>query len=425
MIDPRMVRENIAAIEENLKRRNTSINMQVLKDIEVKRIAVLREVETLRATKNENSKKVGELMKAGDKAAAEKIKAEMKAVNETLGAKETELTALGETTERELMLLPNMLLPEVPFGKDENDNVEIKRWGEIRKFDFTPKDHVDIGTALDILDLERAAKIASARFSILKGAGAKLERSLINFMLDLHTKEHGYTEYMPPLMVNRESMTGTGQLPKFEEDLFRTTNDPPYYLIPTAEVPLTNIPRDEIIPEADLPMYLTAYTPCFRAEAGAYGKDTRGIIRQHQFDKVELVKIVAPEKSTEEHEKLLANAEKVLQLLKLPYRVIVLSSADTGFASAKTYDIEVWLPSQNKYREISSCSTFTDFQARRAKIRMKRGGKTEFVHTINGSGLAIGRTWLAILENYQNADGSVTIPEVLVPYMGTDRIVRT
>ncbi|MEK6793195.1 MAG: serine--tRNA ligase [Spirochaetota bacterium] len=422
MIDVRLLRENIGIIEGNLKRRRSTVDLTPLVRLEEKRRTVLKAVEALRAVRNENSKKVGTLVKTGDTAGAERIKIEMRTVNADLETKEKELETLAADTERELMLLPNILLDDVPDGADDTAGREIKRVGTPRVFDFPIKDHVDIGTALGILDLERAAKIASARFSILKGMGAKLERSLMNFMLDVHTKEHGYTEYMPPLMVNRDSMTGTGQLPKFEEDLFRTTNDPPYYLIPTAEVPLTNIPRDEILSEADLPMYLTAYTPCFRAEAGAYGKDTRGIIRQHQFDKVELVKIVVPEKSPEEHEKLLADAEDILKRLDLPYRVVTLSSGDTGFASAKTYDIEVWLPSQNKYREISSCSTCTDFQARRAHIRFKRGGKTEIAHTMNGSGLAIGRTWIAIIENYQNADGSVTIPDVLRPSMGADRI---
>lgn len=421
MIDVRLLRENIGIIEANLKRRRSSVDLTPLAQLEEKRRAVLKTVESLRALRNENSKKVGALMKTGDTAGADRIKAEMKTVNADLETHEKELEALAEDTNRELMLLPNILHDDVPEG-DEAMAKELKRVGTPRAFDFPVKDHVDIGAALGILDLERAAKIASARFALFRGMGARLERAIMNFMLDVHTKEHGYTEYMPPLMVNRDSMTGTGQLPKFEEDLFRTTNDPPYYLIPTAEVPLTNIPKDEILTEADLPMYMTAYTPCFRAEAGAYGKDTRGIIRQHQFDKVELVKIVAPEKSPEEHEKLLADAEDILKRLNLPYRVVTLASADTGFASAKTYDIEVWLPSQNKYREISSCSSFTDFQARRARIRVKRGGKTEFVHTINGSGLAIGRTWVAIIENYQNADGSVTIPEALRPYVGADRI---
>jgi seryl-tRNA synthetase len=315
----------------------------------------------------------------------------------------------------------------VPSGKDETANTEARRWGTPRDFPaegFAPKDHVDIATALGILDLERATKITGARFNVLSGLGAKLERALINFMLDLHTSEHGYREVLPPLMVNEATLFGTGQLPKFEEDLFKVRFERDYYLIPTAEVPLTNLHRDEILSEGDLPLSYTAYTPCFRSEAGSYGRDTRGLIRQHQFDKVELVKITKPEESFDALEKLTSDAEKVLQRLGLPYRVVTLSTGDMGFSAAKTYDIEVWLPSQDTYREISSCSNCTDFQARRAQIRFKRDGKnkTELVHTLNGSGLAVGRTWLAILENYQQADGSVKVPEALVPYLGVTEI---
>jgi len=312
----------------------------------------------------------------------------------------------------------------VPVGTDETANTEVRRWGDAPQFDFEPQDHVDIGTRLDILDLERAAKIASARFAILKGAGAKLERALINFMLDVHTNEHGYEETLPPFIVNKDSLFGTAQLPKFESDLFKLEDERGLYLIPTAEVPVTNIYREEILDEAQLPLKFVAYTPCFRSEAGSYGRDTRGVIRQHQFDKVELVKLARPEDSYAELEALTRDAETILQKLGLHYRVVTLSTGDLGFASAKTYDIEVWLPSQNTFREISSCSNFESFQARRAQIRFRRqsGGKPEFVHTLNGSGLAIGRTWLALLENYQQRDGSVLIPQVLRPYMGIDRI---
>jgi seryl-tRNA synthetase len=313
----------------------------------------------------------------------------------------------------------------VPVGTDESANVEIRRWGVKPEFDFEPKDHVDLGTALGILDLERATKITGARFAILNGAGARLERALINFMLELHTREHGYRETLPPFIVNRDSLFGTGQLPKFAEDLFRLDDERGFYLVPTAEVPVTNYYRDEILDAAQLPLKLVAYTPCFRSEAGSYGKDTRGVIRQHQFEKVEVVKYSLPENSYDELESLTRDAEKVLQLLGLHYRTVVLATGDLGFSNAKTYDIEVWLPSQNAFREISSCSNYEAFQARRANIRFRRAGgsKPEFVHTLNGSGLAVGRTWLAVLENYQQADGSIVIPEVLRPYMnGVERI---
>lgn len=421
MIDIRLVRENIGVVEENNKKRCKEIDLSAIVSLEEKRLNLLREVESLRAVRNEKSKAIGSLMKEGKKDEAENIKNEMKSVGEELSQKEAMLKEIQSETEKEILGIPNILASDVPAGKSEDDNKEIKRVGEIPSFNFEVKDHVDIGESLDILDLSRATKIAGARFSLLKGKGATLERAIINFMLNLHTKK-GYTEVFPPLMVNATSMTGTGQLPKFEEDLFKICGETPYYLIPTAEVPVTNIYQDEVLTEKDLPAYFTAYTPCFRAEAGAYGKDTRGIIRQHQFNKVELVKFCLPENSEEEHENLLADAEEVLKLLELPYRVVTLCGGDTGFSASKTYDIEVWLPSQNKYREISSCSNFTDFQARRAKIRVKRGGKTEFVHTLNGSGLAVGRTWLAILENYQQEDGSVIIPEALREYTGFDKI---
>ncbi|HNQ15223.1 MAG TPA: serine--tRNA ligase, partial [Pyrinomonadaceae bacterium] len=316
--------------------------------------------------------------------------------------------------------LPNIPAADVPVGEDEAANVEVRRWGTTREFDFEVSDHVDIGERLGILDLERAVKITGSRFAILNGAGARLERALVNFMLEVHTREHGYTETLPPFMVNRKSLFGTNQLPKFEEDLFHIKDERGFALIPTAEVPVTNYYSDEILEAKDLPKYFTAYTPCFRSEAGSYGRDTRGLIRQHQFEKVELVKLTMPENSEEEHEKLTANAERILQLLGLPYRTVVLSTGDMGFGSRKTYDIEVWLPSQNTFREISSCSNCGDFQARRMNLRFRRAGgsKPEFVHTLNGSGLAVGRTWIAVIENYQQADGSVVIPEVLQPYIG-------
>jgi seryl-tRNA synthetase len=334
-----------------------------------------------------------------------------------------------------LSSIPNLCRDEVPVGRDEHHNVEVKRWGTIPEFKFSPKPHWELGANLGILDLERAAKISGARFAVYWGDGAKLERALISFMLDRHTREHGYTEVLPPFMVNSKSLFGTGQLPKFAEDLFRCNDagafepgqyrDNDHWLIPTAEVPVTNLFRDEILDEARLPIALTAYTPCFRAEAGAAGRDTRGIIRQHQFQKVELVKFTRPEESDAQHENLTRNAEAILEALGLPYRRMLLCTGDTGFSAAKTYDLEVWLPGQGLYREISSCSNFEAFQARRANIRYKpKGGKTAFVHTLNGSGLAVGRTWLAILENYQQADGAVRIPEALVPYMGGQEIIR-
>ncbi|TXJ35656.1 serine--tRNA ligase [Brachyspira pilosicoli] len=424
MIDVKLIRENIELVEENLKKRRSKVSLDKLKALEHERLDFLKEVEQDRAKKNESSKKVGEYMKAGKKEEAEKIKEEMKTFTESLNKKEEKLAELEEAVNNEILYLPNMLSEDVPDGDDEKANKEIIRWGEPRKFDFEVKDHVDIALGLDILDIERAVRMARTRFSLMKGKGAALERALINFMLKKHTSEHGYTEYVPPMLVNGRTMTGTGQLPKFEEDLFKTTDDPALYLIPTAEVPLTNIYREEIIPENMLPLYCTAYTPCFRSEAGSYGKDMRGLIRQHQFDKVELVKICAADKSKEEHEKMLKDAESILQALELPYRVVVLSSGDIGNAAYKTFDIEVWLPSQNMYREISSVSNCWDYQARRMQMRTRRNGKTELVHTLNGSGIAVGRTWIAILENYQQADGSVIIPDVLRPFTGFDKIEK-
>lgn len=424
MIDVKLIRENIELVEENLRKRRSKVSLDKLKALEHERLDLLKEVEQDRAKKNESSKKVGECMKVGKKEEAEKIKEEMKTFTESLNKKEEKLAELEEAVNNEILYLPNMLSEDVPDGDDEKANKEIIRWGESRKFDFEVKDHVDIAVELDILDIERAVRMARTRFSLMKGKGAALERALINFMLKKHTSEHGYTEYVPPMLVNGRTMTGTGQLPKFEEDLFKTTDDPALYLIPTAEVPLTNIYREEIIPENMLPLYCTAYTPCFRSEAGSYGKDMRGLIRQHQFDKVELVKICAADKSKEEHEKMLKDAESILQALELPYRVVVLSSGDIGNAAYKTFDIEVWLPSQNMYREISSVSNCWDYQARRMQMRTRRNGKTELVHTLNGSGIAVGRTWIAILENYQQADGSVIIPDALRPFTGFDKIEK-
>ena len=393
--------------------------------------------EQLKARRNELSQQVGTLKREGKDATA--VMDETRALKEKLDELDHSATALDEQMRLALASIPNLTRDEVPVGKSEEDNVTVKTWGEKPHFDFTPKPHWELGEQLGILDLERAAKLSGARFAVYMGAGARLERALIGFMLDMHTQKHGYTEVLPPFMVNSKSLFGTGSLPKFAEDLFRCSDadaeaaargeykDNDHWLIPTAEVPVTNLYRDEILDEARLPISLTAYTPCFRAEAGAAGKDTRGIIRQHQFQKVELVKFTRPEDSDTEHEKLTRNAEEILEALKLPYRRMLLSTADTGFSSAKTFDLEVWLPGQQLYREISSCSNFEAFQARRANIRFKPAakGKTEFVHTINGSGLAVGRTWLAILENYQQSDGSVIIPEALRPYMsGLERITK-
>ena len=424
MIDVKLIRENIELVEENLRKRRSKVSLDKLKSLEHERLNLLKEVEQDRAKKNEASKKIGEYMKSGNKEEAEKIKEDMKNFTESLNKKEEKLDELEESVNNEILYLPNMLSEDVPEGDDEHANKEIIRWGEPRKFDFEVKDHVDVALGLDILDIERAVRMSRTRFSLMKGKGAALERALINFMLKKHTSEHGYTEYVPPMLVNGRTMTGTGQLPKFEEDLFKTTDDPALYLIPTAEVPLTNIYREEIIPENMLPIYATAYTPCFRSEAGSYGRDMRGLIRQHQFDKVELVKVCAADKSKEEHEKMLKDAESILQALELPYRVVVLSSGDIGNAAYKTFDIEVWLPSQNTYREISSVSNCWDYQARRMQMRTRRNGKTELVHTLNGSGIAVGRTWIAILENYQQADGSVIIPEALRPFTGFDKIEK-
>jgi seryl-tRNA synthetase len=420
MLDARFVREHIDVVKKSLVDRNYSISFDEFLKVEDERRSLLRQSEELRNKRNVVSEEIGRLRATKQEAAS--LIQEMKTVSEKIKEFDERIKILEGNADEFLLNVPNIPDGSVPVGKDETGNVEIRKWGEPRKFDFEPLNHWDIGALLDIIDFERASKIAGARFSLTKGLGAKLERSLMNFMLNLNTSK-GYKEVFPPIIVNRESMTGTGQLPKFAAELF-TICDPEFYLIPTAEVPVTNIHRNEILSEKELPIYYTAYTPCFRREAGSYGKDVRGLIRQHQFNKVELVKFVKPENSFDELEALTRDAEEILQKLGLPYRVVALCTGDLGFSAAKTYDLEVWLPGQQRYREISSCSNFTDFQARRADIRFKREGKkgTEFVHTLNGSGLAIGRTMVALLENYQQKDGSVVVPEVLKEYMGVEVI---
>jgi seryl-tRNA synthetase len=420
MLDTKFVREHVDAVKESLEHRNSSLSLDKFLELEERRRSLLREAEELRNKRNVTSEEIGRL-RTRKQDASELIK-DMKLVSDRIKEMDEEIKTLEEKINEFLLNVPNIPHESVPVGKDETGNVEIRKWGEPREFDFEPLNHWDIGAMLDIIDFERASKIAGARFSLTKGAGAKLERSLMNFMLDLNTSK-GYQEVLPPIIVNKESMTGTGQLPKFASELFIIT-DPEFYLIPTAEVPVTNIHRNEILDEKDLPICYTAYTPCFRREAGSYGKDVRGLIRQHQFNKVELVKFVKPEDSPDEHETLTKAAEDILQKLEIPYRVVVLCTGDLGFSASKTYDLEVWLPGQQRYREISSCSNFADFQARRANIRFRREGKkgTEFVHTLNGSGLAIGRTLVAILENFQQKDGSVVVPKALIPYMNMEVI---
>ncbi|HMA84838.1 MAG TPA: serine--tRNA ligase [Desulfosalsimonadaceae bacterium] len=417
MLEIKYVRQNLSAVSEALQKRGDAADLDTFKKADERRREILSEMEALRHRKNVVSDEIATKKKNGED--AEGQVAEMREVSGQIKKMEQELTECEDTLNEILIRIPNVPDASVPVGADDTQNRLVREEGERPEFDFDPKAHWDIGEALHILDFERAAKITGSRFPLYFGAGARLERALISFMLDLHITENGYTEVLPPFIVNRRSMTGTGQLPKFEMDLFKLA-DWDYYLIPTAEVPVTNIYQDEIIDEENLPICYTAYTPCFRSEAGSHGKDTRGLIRQHQFNKVELVKFVTPENSYDELEKLLADAEKVLKRLGLPYRVVILCTGDLGFSSAKTYDIEVWMPAQEKYREISSCSNFEGFQARRAGIRMRRKGKkgTEPVHTLNGSGLAVGRTVAAILENFQQSDGSVIIPEALSPYMG-------
>jgi len=417
MLDLKFVRENMDLVGDALRRRRTAATLSGFGDLDRMRRETLAAVEKLRAERNEASEEIGRLRRENRDASA--LMERMKGVSAAIRERESGLPGIERRMEEMLLSLPNIPDPSVPEGEGEEDNPVVRTWGDPPAFPFPVRDHVDIGTGLDILDFDRAAKIAGARFCLMKGAGALLERALINFMLDIHTREHGYTEVLPPFLANSASFFGTGQLPKFEEDLFRVAGTD-YYLVPTAEVPVTNIVRDEILPADSLPRKMTAYTPCFRAEAGSHGKDVRGMIRQHQFNKVELVKVCRPEESVAELESLTVDAEEILRRLVLPYRVVTLCTAELGFSAAKTYDIEVWLPSQGRYREISSCSNFTDFQARRAKIRFRDGatGKTRLAHTLNGSGLAVGRTVVAILENFQRENGSVLLPEVLRPYMG-------
>ena len=416
MLDIRRIRQNPEEVKNLLARRHGDFPIDQVLELDEERRKTLNQVEQMKARQNAVSKEIPRLKKEGKD---DRVLKEMKELSTQIGDLDAKVKELDEKIKGLLLEIPNTPNKDVVEGKSDEDNVEIRRHGEPRKFDFEPKAHWDLGPDLDILDFERASKITGARFTMFKGLGAKLERAIITFMLDLHTSEHGYTEMLTPFMANRASMTGTGQLPKFEEDMFHLPGKD-YFLIPTAEVTLTNIHRDEILEEKDLPLLYTGYTPCFRQEAGSAGRDTRGLIRNHQFDKVELVKLTRPEDSYDALESLTANAEEVLKRLNIPYRVVMLSTGDLGFSSAKTYDIEVWMPSYNRYVEISSCSNFEDFQSRRANLRYRRedNGKVEYVHTLNGSGLAVGRTFAAILENCQNEDGSITIPEALRPYMG-------
>ena len=427
MLDLSFVRENLSRVEEMLRQRGAdpAVVLRDFRDVDTQRRKAITEAETMKARRNKASEAINTLKKSGQDATA--AIAETKDLREQIQAREKTTSDLDGRLRDILAGIPNMPDASVPIGHSADQNVEVRRWGAPPTFDFAPKPHWELGEQLGVLDLERAVKLTGARFAVYWDLGAKLERALANFMLDLHTREHGYTEVLPPYLVNSESMYGTGQLPKFAADLFRVPHgEKDLWLIPTAEVPVTNLYRDEVLDAARLPISLTAYTPCFRSEAGSYGKDVRGIIRQHQFQKVELVKFTRPENSYEEHEKLTRNAETILQKLGLHYRVVTLCTGDMGPSSAKTYDIEVWLPGQQLFREISSCSNFEAYQARRANIRYRPEGKnkTEFVHTLNGSGLAVGRTWVAIVENYQQADGSVVIPEVLRPYIGAERITK-
>ncbi len=424
MLDSKYVEENLEKVAAKMKERGAPFDSGRFKALDQERRKIIKEVEELEHERNVGSKRVGELKREGEHGDADKLQAELKVLSDKIKELGSERSRADDELRDFLLGVPNIPHESVPVGRSSADNVEIRRWGEPKVFGFEPRDHVELGRSLDIIDLDRAAKITGARFALYKGLGARLERALINFMLDVHTKEHGYREVLPPFMANSASFIGTGNLPKFAEDLFKVEGTD-YYLVPTAEVPVTNIHRDEILNGDELPIKYAAYTPCFRSEAGSYGKDVRGIIRQHQFNKVELVKFAEPGSSYEELESLTGNATRILELLGLPYRVVVLCTGDTGFSSAKTYDIEVWVPSEKTYREISSCSNFEDFQARRASIRYRPsgGGKPRLVHTLNGSGLAVGRTVIAILENFQEPDGTVTVPRELVPYMGgVDRI---
>lgn len=421
MLDMKFVRENPELVMDAMRKRNANVNLDEFLELEKKRRELTLQVEALKSQRNAASQEIGKMKKAGENADAQM--AEVRALGDKIAEDDKELKDIEARLKEILMTIPNMPAADTPVGSSDADNPVVRTWREPAKFAFEPQAHWDIGEKLNILDVERAGKVSGARFTFYRGLGSRLERSVINFFLDIHTGENGYTEFFPPFIVNKDSMQGTGQLPKFAEDMFKLEGLD-YYLIPTAEVPITNLHRDEILSGDDLPLYYTAYSACFRAEAGSAGRDTRGLIRQHQFNKVELVKFTKPEDSWDELEKLTANAEKVLQLLELPYRVVRLCTGDIGFSSAATYDLEVWLPAANCYREISSCSNFLDFQARRANIRFRRDTKSkpEFVHTLNGSGVAVGRTVAAILENYQQADGSVIVPKVLRPYMACDVI---
>ena len=417
MLDIKYILSHTEEYGAMLKARHHDFDLSVLSGLDERRRKIIGETEDLKAKRNEGSKRIGQA-KNNPGLDVEALKADIKAMGDKIKALDAELAQVEEELHTYLMTLPNTLSPTTPIGNDENDNPVVRTWGEPRKFTFEPKPHWDVAEALGIMDFEKGVMLAQSRFTVLQGLGARMERALVNFMLDLHTKQHGYLEVEPPFMVNHNILEGTGQLPKFAEDLYRLQNDD-LWLIPTAEVPLTNLNRESILEEKDLPKYYTAYTPCFRREAGSAGRDVRGLMRQHQFDKVEMVKICTPETSYDELEKLTSNAEDVLKILELPYHVVNLCSGDIGFGSCKTYDLEVWLPSQNKYREISSCSNCEDFQARRMNLRYRPsdGGRPRFAHTLNGSGIAVGRTLIAIIENYQNEDGSITVPKALVPYM--------
>ncbi len=421
MHDLSFFRANLDSIAQRLATRGFQLDVEQFRALDIERRAALTDAEQLKAQKNAKSAEVGRLRKDGQDTAA--LQEDVRQIGDRIAVLDEKAKAVDEAFRGLLAGVPNIPHESVPVGKSADDNVEVRRWGQPRQFDFPPKAHWDLGADLKILDLERATKITGARFAVYWGIGARLERALINFFLDVHTREHGYTEVLPPFLINSASLFGTGQLPKFKEDLFKIENTD-FWLAPTAEVPVTNLFRDETLNADDLPISLCAYTPCFRSEAGSYGRDVRGIIRQHQFQKVELVKFTRPEQSWEEHEKLTADAEDILKRLGLPFRTVVLSTGDLGAASAKTYDLEVWLPGQNGYKEISSCSNYEAYQARRASIRAKSGkGKADYVHTLNGSGLAVGRTWVAIVENYQQSDGSVIVPEVLRPYVGAERLL--
>jgi len=423
MLDPQLLRTDPEAVAKALLPRGYELDVAAWRELEARRKDLQVRVQELQNRKNLSAKSIGQAKARGED--IQPLLDEVKHLGEELSRGEEEFNEVMSRQQDWLMNMPNLALPGVPAGKDENDNVEIRRWGEPTQFDFDPRDHVDLGALNGLLDAESAAKLAGARFTVLRAGLSRLHRALAQFMLDTHTREHGYTELYLPYLVNPEAMTGTGQLPKFGEDAFATTDDPPRYLVPTAEVPMTNLVAGEILDAEDLPLRFTSQTPCFRREAGSYGRDTRGMIRQHQFEKVELVQITRPQDSSAALDELTGHAESILQRLELPYRTVVLCTGDMGFASAKTHDIEVWLPGQSAYREISSCSVCTDFQARRmmARWRNPETGKPELVHTLNGSGLAVGRTLIAVMENYQQQDGSIRVPDVLRPYMGNQEVI--